>query len=148
MSIKGRSLKLKRIYTPQQTLGKITVYDIHGFPFYECKSLELADHDNQRRISCIPEGSYKVIKHVSPTFGKCFWIKDVPNRSEILIHPANYAGSKNPRTGRSDLLGCIATGEYFKDLDGDGIRDIAASKNALKRLLQFMPNEFSLIIYS
>jgi hypothetical protein len=89
-------------------------------------SLELPWKDNQRRVSCIPAGVYQMVKHVSPKFGNCYWIKDVPNRSEILIHPANHVGQ---------LLGCIAPGLGRSDFDGDGQIDVTNSRAAMEKLL-------------
>ncbi len=110
------------------------------------KTLELPWRDNQRRISCIPPGSYTVMKHISPSFGKCFWVKDVPGRSHILIHAGNFSGSVNPRTGKPDTLGCILPGISFHDLDGDGIKEITNSRQILQKLLKLMPYQFELII--
>lgn len=74
----------------KQTLGTLELYN-NKEKLFECKTLELADKGNQKRISRIPEGHYKVLKHISPNFGKSLWIQDVPNRSEILIHVGNFA---------------------------------------------------------
>lgn len=121
----------------KQTFGLIDL--IQGEKtVYTCKSLELPWLDNQTDISCIPEGEYWVQKWESPTFGKVLRVFDVPGRTDILIHPANYVGSKNPKTGRSDLKGCIAPGKAFADLDGDGLRDIISSGPALKELLNLV----------
>ena len=75
-----------------------------------CKILELPWLDNVRRKSCIPEGEYRVMAHQSPRLGASFWVRDVPGRSEILIHPANHT---------RQLLGCLlmtfaVTGYYFQ----------------------------------
>jgi hypothetical protein len=58
-------------------------------------SLELGWNDNHVGKSSIPNGVYQIIRH---TEGR-IWVKEVPNRSEILIHTANYL---------SQLRGCIA----------------------------------------
>lgn len=119
-----------------QVLGNLLV--IEGTDtLFQCKTLELPDLNNERRKSCIPEGIYTVIKHTSPNFGPCFWVQNVPNRDEILIHPANY---------KSDLLGCIGVGESHIDINGDGLKDIANSKKTLEKLLKVLPNTFQLVI--
>ena len=102
-----------------------------------CKILELPWLDNVRRKSCIPEGEYRVMAHQSPKFGACFWVRDVPGRSEILIHPANYT---------RQLLGCLAPGLDFGDIDGDGVIDVKSSRKAMDNLLTTLPREFTLQI--
>ena len=102
-----------------------------------CKILELPWLDNVRRKSCIPEGEYRVMAHQSPKFGACFWVRDVPGRSEILIHPANYT---------RQLLGCLAPGLDFGDIDGDGVIDVKSSRKAMDKLLTTLPREFTLQI--
>lgn len=140
---------IKRSYLPKQTVGTFYIFNDRGGVEYSCGCLELKWFDNERMMSCIPEKKYKVIKHTSPKFGESFWIQDVPNRSEILIHDkVNFVGSNNPRTGKPDLLGCITPFKKLDDLDGDGILDIAvkSSTHALKDLLRILPNEFDLTI--
>ncbi len=56
-----------------------------------CHTIELPWKDNRPRISCIPEGRYAVERRWSPRFGYHLWIKGVPGRSLILMHPANDA---------------------------------------------------------
>jgi len=138
---------LCRQYYPKQTIGTLTLTDEDsGEEVFKCRTIELPDLNNQRRISCIPEGHYDVDPHTSPKFGKCFWVKDVPNRSEILFHSANYVGSPNPKNGKPDLLGCIGVGSKVGDITGDGIPELLNSKKTLEKLLKFAPNGFVLEI--
>ena len=65
-----------------------------------CSTIELPWKNNQSRISCIPEGKYKLIKRYSPHFKWHLQLMDVPGRELILIHPANDA--------LNELKGCIA----------------------------------------
>jgi hypothetical protein len=51
------------------------------------ETLELNWRDNRRNISCIPEGNYEIRKRKSKKFDYHFTVKDVPNRSYILLHP-------------------------------------------------------------
>lgn len=102
-----------------------------------CKILELPWKDNQRNISCIPEGHYEVMAHRSPKFGDSFWIRDVKDRSEILIHPANFT---------RELRGCLAPGLNFSDIDGDGVIDVKSSRKAMDKLITTMPRRFNLQI--
>ena len=131
-------LGIKRIdYGEKQTLGILTVYDDLNFPLWECRTLELPWKSNQKRVSCIPDGDYTVVKRSSEKYKNHFHILDVPNRSYILIHPANYV---------RQLLGCIAVGLKHTDIDGDGLRDVTSSRKTLEDLLEIMPNEFELTI--
>ena len=131
-------ISIKRIdYSDKQTLGILTVYDKLNFPLWECRTLELPWKENQKRVSCIPTGEYKVVKRQSEKYKNHFHILDVPNRSYILIHPANYV---------RQLLGCIAVGWEHTDIDGDGLRDVTSSKACLKRLYEIMPDKFELEI--
>lgn len=136
---------LCREYYDKQTHGTLTVYDEDsGDELFKCRTLELPDKDNQRNISCVPEGFYDVVPRTSPKYSSHLILKDVPNRSYILIHPANYVGSVNPRTGSPDLRGCIAVGEKYGDITGDGIPEILNSKNTMKKLLEVAPDGFVL----
>lgn len=129
---------LKRFdYDDKQTLGDLIVFNERNGIEFTCRTLELAWKDNKRRVSCIPEGEYTVIKHNSPRFGECFWIKDVEGRSEILIHH----GSFNYNT-----LGCVLVGKNHIDIDGDGYKDVNSSKKTMGRLNEVLPKEFILRI--
>lgn len=128
---------LNRIeYEKKQTLGIMSVSNKDEI-IYSCKTLELPYLNNQKRISCIPKGEYEVVKHVSPKFGKCFWIKNVPDRSEILIHKGNY---------HKDTLGCILVGAAFLDINNDGYRDVTSSKKTVEYLLKILPESFNIYI--
>ena len=82
-------------YHPKGTLGALTV---GGKRFY---SIERPWLDNAPNVSCIPEGTYQMGWRDSPRFGETWHVKDVPDRTYILIHVANY-----PR----DVQGCIGLG--------------------------------------
>ena len=134
-------LKLTRLYqtpinNPKQTEGELYVIDNDQI-IYECKTLELPWRENQRRVSCIPSGNYKAVKHISPKFGRTFWIKDVPNRSEILIHSGNY---------NSHTLGCPLVGQTLTDINGDGLRDVTNSRFTMNELLELLPSEFEILV--
>jgi Family of unknown function (DUF5675) len=88
-------LDLIRSYNPDGTNGELrcggkTV----------CFTIELPWLQNQRNISCIPEGRYELKKRFVQKFGLHLLLVDVPDRSWILIHPANDA--------KTQLKGCIA----------------------------------------
>ena len=70
-----------------------------------CDTLELPWRDNQRSISCIPAGQYKVRFRYPRESGTRDYlhllIKDVPNRDYILFHRGNCA---------KDSRGCVLVG--------------------------------------
>jgi hypothetical protein len=70
-------------------------------------STELPWRENATRKSSIPEGTYDCIWARSPRFGFCYHLLDVPGRSHILIHSANFGGDTE-LGWTSELLGCIA----------------------------------------
>ena len=73
-------------------------------------TIELPWERNEREISCIPEGKYFIRKRYSAKYKWHLELVDVPNRTYILIHPANNA--------QKELLGCIAP---VTKLSGPGI---------------------------
>ncbi len=89
------NLQLTRTYHPHGTNGIIT---INGNII--CYTIELPWKNNTPRISCIPEGSYELVKRFSKKFKHHLLLKEVEDRSLILIHPANNA--------LKELRGCIA----------------------------------------
>lgn len=121
----------------KQTLGKLELYDATGKMVYECKTLELADRNNEKQKSCIPKGRYNVTIRHSLKYGRHFWVNNVPNRNLILIHYGNY---------NSDILGCILVGATYADINKDGFPDVTSSKATLAKLLQSAPEGFTLTI--
>jgi hypothetical protein len=75
-----------------------------------CYTIELPWHENLPNRSCIPEGEYFIQKRHSKKFGWHLEIIQVPDRSLILFHPANYAVK--------ELQGCIAP---VTQLSGAGV---------------------------
>lgn len=59
-------------------------------------------------------------------------LQDVPGRTFIQIHSANYI---------KQLLGCIAVGDSVRFLDSDGIPDVTNSKATLRKLLDVAGQE-------
>lgn len=99
------------------------------FDNFKYHSLELPWRDNQRNISCIPEGEYYVTNRVSPAFGKVYWLRNVPNRSYIYIHSGNVAGDE-AKGYKSHVDGCILLGKYAGELWGQ--RAVLNSKRAIR----------------
>lgn len=99
---------------------------------------ELPWNDNIKRISCIPKGVYLCTYGKSPSKNKqvdyqVFKVNEVPDRSDILIHIANWP---------SELLGCIGVGAAFAELRGKPA--ITESTNTMKKLLAELPRSFYL----
>jgi hypothetical protein len=115
-----------------QTLGIMTLPN--GKVYH---TLELAWKNNNRKVSCIPKGKYKVRKRTSAKYGEHFHILDVKNRDFILIHFGNY---------HTDILGCILPGKGLADINKDGRLDVTGSRQAMKELLSTLPKEFELEI--
>jgi hypothetical protein len=115
-----------------QTLGRL----VAGTKEY--KTLELAWKNNERGKSCIPVGTYKVIEHTSPKFGKCYWLQGTEPRQEILIHKGNY---------HTDIRGCILVGMNFKDINGDGLVDVTESGKAVNELLTYKITEIEIVAH-
>ena len=132
---------IKRRYEEHQTKGDFIVFGHNKGVGFKCKSLELKWLNNQRQVSCIPEGLYDCVIRRSQKYGRHIHITGVPNRDLILIHPANYAGSLNPSSKKSDLLGCVAVGSKYTDLNKDGICDIVESKTTFEKVMSFFPND-------
>jgi len=65
-----------------------------------CHSIQLPWKNNEKRVSCIPEGIYTLRKRYSRKFKAHIEITGVPERSFILFHSANNA--------MKELNGCIA----------------------------------------
>ena len=100
--VKGINLLLIRdMFTDKSTIGELF---LNGERF--CDTLELPWKDNQRSISCIPEGQYKVrirLPRESATRDYIhLLVKDVKDRDYILFHIGNTA---------KDTRGCILVGQ-------------------------------------
>lgn len=90
-----------------------------------CNTIELPWKENQSRISCIPEGTYKLTKRYSLRFGWHLLVNNVYGRNYILIHAYNDAVKESK--------GCIAPVSVLTG-NGKGIR----SRVALKFLLSIV----------
>jgi hypothetical protein len=88
-------LLITRTYFPDGTNGNL---ECEGKLI--CKTIELPWKENQKKVSCIPEGKYLLQKRYSSKFKWHIEIMNVTNRTSILFHPANNA--------IKELNGCIA----------------------------------------
>ena len=93
-------LIIRDTFTEESTIGKLY---INGEVF--CDTLENPYINNERNISCIPEGQYKVrLRRARESATRDYLhllIQDVPNRDWILFHRGNTA---------KDTSGCILVG--------------------------------------
>jgi hypothetical protein len=124
---------IERVYLETETLGS---WYVDGVMI--CKTLELPWKGNQRGISCIPEGTYEVVREEKSAHHEYphFRILNVKERDGILVHKITYV---------SGLKGCVGVGE-FKDLNGDNVPDIINSGINLQHLYDIMPDKFTLEI--
>lgn len=101
-----KKLELKRVSRMEHaTFGVLLDGDE---PF--AVTLELPWRDNQRNVSCIPQGRYTCQRVQSPTFGDTYEVLDVKGRSHILFHSGNTA---------SHTEGCIIVGSKFTIFHGE-----------------------------
>jgi hypothetical protein len=117
-------LELIRSYYTGGTTGKILYQD--SLLAY---SIELPWKDNHTRVSCIPEGKYRIIQQCNTHFNEHFLVMDVPGRTDILIHPANDA--------MHELKGCIAPVSIL-----NGENRGSRSREALAKILTCTLNAF------
>ena len=94
-------LILRDTFTEESTIGELF---LNGERF--CDTLELPFRDNERSVSCIPTGEYKVRLRLPRESAKRDYIhllvQDVPSRDYILFHRGNSA---------KDTRGCILVGQ-------------------------------------
>jgi hypothetical protein len=116
-----KTVKLIRLWNDKnQTTGTLIVNNEKGQPIFGSLCIERGDRNNQRNVSRVPAGKYRLVFEWSPRFKQNLWeLKGVPNRSECKIHPSNFWDQLN---------GCIAPGVKLKDLDKDGYYDVTQSK--------------------
>ena len=97
-------LLIRDTFTEESTVGRLF---INGELF--CDTLENPWKNNQRNISCIPDGEYDVRLRLPRESASRDYIhllvKEVPNRDWILFHRGNTA---------KDTSGCILVGQGSK----------------------------------
>jgi len=101
-------------HSPTATMG---IIELEGEVFW---TVERPWLDNAPNVSCVPEGVYDLRWRESPRFGWTWILEDVPNRTHILIHSANWS---------RQLQGCIALGT---GLMGNEFA-VSNSRDAVKR---------------
>jgi len=95
-------LLIRDTFTDKSVIGKL--YCNSEFISH---TLELAWRDNEKSVSCVPQGEYKCRVRLARESGSRDYVhllvQDVPNRSYILFHRGNYP---------SDSRGCILSGTH------------------------------------
>ena len=93
-------LIIRDTFTEESTVGELF---LNGERM--CDTLELPYINNERNISCIPEGEYKVRLRLARESATRDYlhllVQDVPNRDWILFHRGNSA---------KDTSGCVLVG--------------------------------------
>ncbi len=119
--------QLRLVRVTEHNGATLGVLCVDGSP--EFVTLEDAWRFNEKQISCIPVGRYRVKPVKSPRFGLTYQIMDVPERSHILFHAGNT---------HKDTNGCVLLGLQFGHSGTDNA--ILASKSAFLRFLELMGN--------
>lgn len=115
--------------------GTFGLWSIDDAPI--CVTCELPWANNQKGLSCIPNGIYQCIRHISTKFplGNTWEVTNVLERTGILIHNANDI---------ADLEGCIAVGSGFGIVNM--LPAVINSVATLQMLNEKLGEEFDLII--
>jgi len=117
-------LLLRRQYFKEGTNSALF---INGY--FICFMIELPWKDNKKEVSCIPEGEYVLKPRFSERFREHLQVVSVPDRSLILIHPANHS--------KEELKGCLAPVSQLVGV-GKGL----SSRQAMQRLLSLCHQAF------
>lgn len=91
---------LYRIYNSYNTMG----YLVSPMNRLLCFSNELVWKDNQRRVSCIPEGEFPLLPRFTKNRGNHIMIGNTAPREFILVHSGNETDLREENV---DSLGCI-----------------------------------------
>lgn len=120
------TLIVNRKYYSDCTVSRVSIENMD----FQCFFLELPDFDNQKNISCIPEGEYLLELYNSPSRG-CLVPQyvDVPNRTYIQIHAGNFT---------RQIKGCQLIGDGVKWIDCDGVPDVTNSESTFKKLMPIL----------
>lgn len=126
-------LHLQRVYHAQATNGSLYL----GSSLL-CYTIELVWLQNKRNRSCIPEGVYPLQLRYSSKFQWHLHVQEVPERTLILIHPANDA--------QQELRGCIAP---VMDITapGHGTNSIKAMHQLMRTVLPAFEQGKQVLLY-
>ena len=119
------------------TVGTLKIGDV------EFVTLEEPWRDNQRGVSCIPAGTYRVVPHgwdagnkSGLRFKRAYRLLGTEPRTAILIHAGNTV---------DDIEGCILVGLTVGTLNGK--RAVLQSTRAMTQMRDVVgQNEFNLVV--
>lgn len=135
---KGTTLLIVRLNSNSlQTQSLAYILDENYNTLHCMAALELSDKDNRKNVSRIPTGVYNAFKIIHHKFGHSAILKNVPNRSEIMIHKGNFS---------YQTKGCVLLGYDFKDLDNDGLKDVTNSGTTMSIFYRKLTSNFKVII--
>ena len=97
-----------------------------------CITLEPYSRDNEKAISCIPEGQYICKAVTSSKYGETFEVTNVQDREYILFHTGNID---------EHTKGCILLGQYYGKLRYN--RAVLNSGKTFREFLASMVNKNS-----
>lgn len=123
--MKNREVFLQRVWSDKnQTTGSLYVLDMETRqPIFGSLCIERGDRNNEKNVSRVYAGRYKLVREYSPKFNRMLWeMYGTEGRSECKIHPSNYWDQLN---------GCIAPGKTLSDMDHDGYFDVTSSGDTL-----------------
>ncbi len=125
-NVSRETMRIQRIYLPKATIGHVPELGIW--------ILERPWLDNKRNISCIPEGTYQIAPDQEGRFTGYQELQDVPGRSEIIIHAANYV---------HEVQGCLAPNMSI-EISGDAqVRGVDPRK-ALDMVRELAPEQVTI----
>lgn len=131
---------MKRIYQNDNGTGSVITFKKDGEQPLELYVIERPWKENQRNISCIPTGAYSVKKRdgTNPDlrFPVAWEIQDVPNRSAILFHEANFP---------DEVHGCLAPNLELGLKEFGEIRGYK-SRLALQKMKLYLQGETEFIL--
>ena len=129
-----KELILTREYRPYVTLGSLLLPNGNSL-----KTLERPWINNEKYVSCIPEGKYLckwLERSASGKYKRVWHLQDVKGRDGVLIHTGNFV---------RHTTGCILIGKKHGNLKGKDA--LLSSKPALNTLrLAFESDDFQLTI--
>ena len=119
---------LIRYYQDDQcTLGLLKIVGHKDPVFY---TIERPWLNNEKNVSCFPEGTYTCFIRQSPSNGEVYELRDVPNRTHCQIHAGNFVHS---------VIGCVAIGEGAGYINNQ--KAVISSVSALNRFKEIMNYE-------
>lgn len=97
-------MKATLVRSPSTDMG---TFGVLTFGPNMCRTTELPWRNNRVQRSCIPVGTYQCAIVQSPRFGRVYGVANVPGRSHVLFHSANFGGDVD-LDFTTQLQGCIA----------------------------------------